>query len=198
LRSLVFWIFVLSHTFCFGTLETERLRLRTWHDGDVPTIYEMVQDPEVSHYLKHVHFDEYSVLQKVAERANKNIEEKGFGYFVCELKSTGEVIGLIGLNYIDLDAPPFPCYTVSWILGKRYWKNGYAKEAAQKLLTFGFEHCKIPRVFACTAIGHLSSRRVMERLGMQLVGMFHFPGIEVNHPLSQQVLYEAVKSDSVH
>jgi RimJ/RimL family protein N-acetyltransferase len=192
--KLFFCVAILSSIFCFGEIETERLCLRSWCDEDVKNIYEMLQDPEVNYHIKHFHFDEYSRLQKLAERANKNIEKSGFGYFVCELKDTGEVIGLVGLNYSHLDDPHFPCYTVSWILGKRYWKKGYATEAAQKLLTFGFENCKMSKIFACTAIGNISSRRVMERLGMQWIDTFNFPGVEVSNPLSQHVLYEVMKN----
>lgn len=194
LCTLFLWITSFFRLFCFGDIETDRLRLRSWHDQDVQNIYEMLQDPEVSYYLKHVHFDEYSVLQKLAESANKNIAENGYGYFVCDLKETGETIGLVGLNYIRLDDPHFPCYTVSWILGKRYWKKGYATEAAQTLLTLGFENCKMSKIFACTAVENISSRRVMERLGMKLVDTFNFPGIDVSHPLSQQVFYEITKN----
>ena len=174
-------------------METDRLYLRSWRDEDVKSIYEMTQDSEVTHYLKYAHLDEYHMLQKLAESANKSIEENGYGYFVCELKDTGETIGLAGLNYVHLDDPHFPCYTVSWILGKRYWKKGYATEAAQALLTFGFEKCKMSRIFACTAVENISSRRVMERLGMRWVDTFNFPGIELNDPLSEQVLYEIMK-----
>lgn len=189
---LFFWI--LSSHCCFADMETERLHLRSWRDEDVKNIYEMMQDPEVIHDLKHSHLDEYAVLQQLAASANKSIEQNGYGYFVCELKDTRETIGLVGLNYTDLDDPHFPCYTASWILGKKYWKKGYATEAAQTLLTFGFENCKMSKIFACTAVGNISSRRVMERLGMQWVDTFNFPGLEMSHPLSQQVLYEIRKN----
>jgi RimJ/RimL family protein N-acetyltransferase len=193
LGRCVFGFAILCGSFCFAEMDTERLRLRSWQDGDVEKIYEMVQDAEVNQYLKHVNFEQYSVLKKVAENANKSIEEKGYGYFVCELKETGEVIGLIGLNYIQLDDPHFPCYTVSWILGKRYWKRGYATEGALKLLSLGFENCKMGRIYACTSVDNTASRRVMERLGMRWVDRFNFPGIEKSHPLSEQVLYEIVR-----
>lgn len=193
------WIFffctiIFSSIFCFGGIGTDRLHLRSWLDEDVKTIYEMIQDTAVSYYLKHVRLDEYPVLQKMAESANKSIEENGYGYFVCELKDTGEIIGLVGLNYIHLDDSHFPCYTVSWILGKKYWKKGYATEAAQRLIVFGFENCQMSRICACTAMGNISSKRVMERIGMQLVDTFNFPGIEVSHPLSQQVFYEIMRN----
>jgi RimJ/RimL family protein N-acetyltransferase len=194
LQKFSLYIFFFWTVVCFANIETDRLILRSWNDGDVDYIYEMIQDPEVNYYLKHVHLDEYTVLQQLAKRANKNIEENGFGYFVCELKSTGEVIGFAGLNYIQLDDPHFPCYTVSWVLGKKYWKNGYATEAGQALLDFGFESCKIPKIFACTNSGHIDSRRVMHRLDMQLDDTFHFPGIEESNPLREQVLYKITKN----
>lgn len=194
LSTLFFSISFFSNLCCLADMETARLRLRSWCDEDVKNIYEIIQDPDVSYYLKHVHLDQYSVLQKLAESANKNIQEKGYGYFVCELKETGETIGLVGLNDIRLDDPHFPCYTVSWVLGKKYWKKGYATEAGERLLAYGFEECKISKIFACTAVSHSASIRVMKRLGMQWTDTFNFPGIEVSHPLSQQVLYEMIKN----
>lgn len=190
---LIFLTSTFSSTFCFADIETDRLLLRSWRDEDIQIIHAMIQDPEVSYYLKHTHLEEYTVIQKIAEAANSNIEKNGYGYFVCALKDTGEVVGFVGLNYTHLDAPYFPCYTVSWIFGKKYWKRGYATEAAQTLISFGFEKCEMSRIFACTATGNIPSRNVMERIGMRWVDTFNFPGIDVNHRLSQQVLYRIEK-----
>ena len=161
---------ILAAIFSFGEVETDRLRLRTWRNGDVEAIHALMQDPEVTRELSHCHLDQHATLQRLAERSNKSIQENGYGYFLCELKETGEAIGVVALNYTTrMNGPHFPCYTVSWVLGRRYWKQGYATEAARALIGYGLEQCHMPEIFAFTDIDNVASIQVMERIGMQFL-----------------------------
>jgi RimJ/RimL family protein N-acetyltransferase len=51
-----------------------------------------------------------------------------------------------------------------------YWGQGYATEAAQKMLNFGFEHLNLHRVWASCLVENKASARVLEKLGMQQEG----------------------------
>ena len=51
-----------------------------------------------------------------------------------------------------------------------YWGQGYATEAAQKMLDFGFEHLELHRVWASCLAENKASARVLERLGMKQEG----------------------------
>ena len=51
------------------------------------------------------------------------------------------------------------------------WKRGYATEAAERLLDFGFEFLGLLRVEARHFVRNPASGRVMEKLGMQREGV---------------------------
>ena len=56
-----------------------------------------------------------------------------------------------------------------WI-GKPYWNNGYASEAARAVLAYAFNTLGLNRVFAHHFSGNPSSGRVMEKIGMTCEG----------------------------
>ncbi|MCE5294559.1 MAG: GNAT family N-acetyltransferase [Chlamydiales bacterium] len=174
----------------FKDIVTERLVLRSWKDNDTHAICEIMQDSEVNRYLSPHNLDKLSTIEAISKKSICNIREKGYGYFVCEEKSTGKVIGMIGLNYTQIESRHFPCYTISWILGREFWKQGYAIEAAQAIKEYAFNTCKIPKIYACTVVDNQASRKIMERIGMQYVETFSFPGIEASNPCCPHVLYE--------
>jgi len=174
-------------------LTTERLRLRSWKENDIEAILAITKDPEVTKYLKHHKLHEIETIQKLSEKAKHTISEHGYGYFICEHKETGIVMGLVGLNYIDIEAPYFPCYTVSWILSQSFWSNGYATEAAAALIRYGFEACNLQTIYACTTPENKASEKVMQRLNMNFVTTFAFPGMAESDPLQKHVLYAKEK-----
>ena len=52
------------------------------------------------------------------------------------------------------------------------WGKGYATEASRALIRKGFTEFGVQRVFATAYQDNVASRRVMEMLGMPLVGTF--------------------------
>lgn len=56
---------------------------------------------------------------------------------------------------------------LSFALGKRYWRQGYAFEASQALIQFAFEDRRLRRLVGGAALDNERSRRLQERLGFQ-------------------------------
>ena len=133
-------------------------------------------------------------IDALIEKAKKSIAEKGYGYFACQEKSSGNLIGFLGLNYIELQGMPTG-YTVSWVLAKEYWGNGYATEGARALLQLGFEKFNLEKIGACCVATNDKSIRIMKRLGMHYESSFNFPGIEKNHPHCNHVYYSISKKE---
>ncbi|HEV8051321.1 MAG TPA: GNAT family N-acetyltransferase [Parachlamydiaceae bacterium] len=172
-----------------GGIKTERLNLRVWNDLDVNDIHSIMQDPDVNYFLQRHNLDKLPQIELIANKANENISKDGYGYFICEHRETKEVIGMVGLNYVDIPEDSFPCYTISWILKKSSWGKGYATEAARALMIHGFEILHLPKIFACTTWNNTDSEKVMKRLGMEFVKEFEFPGFEKNDLFCKHVLY---------
>lgn len=186
--------FAMAHT--STKIETERLILRPWEDKNIQEFYEIMQNPAVNGPLRFYNLNVYDNARAFAEKANKSITEKGYGYFACIKKDTGEFIGFIGLNYIDRQEHPFPCHTVSYTLAQEHWRHGYAQEAVKMLLKVAFEIFDIPEVYACTTVANEKSQRVMQRLGMKYVETFDFPGIDTTASHCKHVLYKIVSEDT--
>jgi ribosomal-protein-alanine N-acetyltransferase len=52
------------------------------------------------------------------------------------------------------------------LLVRPYWGNGYATEAAQASLQYGFEHVKLEHIIALVHPENLASQRVIDKCGM--------------------------------
>jgi len=125
------------------------------------------------------------------ERIEAGFEANGFGLWALELRDSGEFIGFAGLAVPEFDAHFTPAVEVGWRLAHGAWGNGYATEAGQAALDFGFERVGLQQVVSFTTASNLRSRAVMERLGMthDPADDFEHPGIPDSDPLSRHVLY---------
>jgi RimJ/RimL family protein N-acetyltransferase len=86
--------------------------------------------------------------------------------FAITLKPTGELAGSIGLILNTVDHHGELGY---WI-GKPYWDNGYATEAARVVVEHAFLVLKLHRIFAHHFSRNAASGRVMQKLGMKCEG----------------------------
>jgi RimJ/RimL family protein N-acetyltransferase len=124
-----------------------------------------------------------------AQRVMRLIDERGWGFWAVEERASGRFIGFVG-RHVPSDELPFsPCVEVGWRLTKPYWGLGYATEAAQSAISFGFQQLRLAELVAFTAIANLKSRAVMERLGMRLDSEFDHPQVPVESWLRRHVLY---------
>ncbi|HKY69490.1 MAG TPA: GNAT family N-acetyltransferase, partial [Gammaproteobacteria bacterium] len=83
-------------------IETERLILRTWKKEDAEVYYQINQDPKVIEFL-----DGPLSQRKVNDfisAVNSHFDKYGYTLWAACLKETGELMGFIGLNYIDWKA----------------------------------------------------------------------------------------------
>ena len=57
-----------------------------------------------------------------------------------------------------------------YCLNRDYWGHGYATEAAQAVISFGFEQLGLHRIFAICDPCNVASWRVLARAGMRREG----------------------------
>ena len=170
------------------SLETPRLILRPWQETDFSAFYEMNSDPLVM-----AHFP--STLSTIESRAlfdeiNRRIKVKGWGFWACELKETGEVIGFVGLNEPSDQFYFSPCIEIGWRLRSRFWRQGYAKEAATAAIQFAFNTLQLDRIVAFTATSNTPSESLMKALNMtKMPHNFQHPALPKDHPLAEHVVY---------
>lgn len=175
------------------TLETPRIILRQWQAKDYAEFAAMNADTDVMRYFP-------SLLTRTESDALTDkfatlIAEKGWGFWVAELKQSQAFIGLVGLNE-PTDLPIGNCIEVGWRLSKAYWGQGLATEAAAASLHFAFSVLHQERVAAFTAVQNIPSRKVMERLGMSNRDKnFLHPRVEEESDLKEHVFYEICREE---
>jgi RimJ/RimL family protein N-acetyltransferase len=60
-----------------------------------------------------------------------------------------------------------PAVEIGWRLDRGHWGHGYATEAAEAVLRYGFEDCALERIVSIRDVANEASRRVMEKLGLR-------------------------------
>ena len=161
-----------------GEIETPRLRLRRWSDGDFEAFVAIHADPEVMRFYA----NDRPFTREEATAAFKTIldhwAQYGYGLWVAEERETGEMIGRIGLtNQVDFPAPNK--VEVGWMLARSKWGRGLATEGARVVIRYAFEVLGVPTVISISRPQNSASIRVMQRCGLTLRGATHWRGHDV-------------------
>ncbi|MCX5151940.1 GNAT family N-acetyltransferase [Streptomyces sp. NPDC048550] len=147
-------------------IRTPRLLLRRWTDDDLVPLSEINADPDVMRWIGDGSTLDLEQTAEEIERWEDEWDEEGFGLFAVELLASGELIGAVGLSVAQSPAQARDFVAVSWRLGRQYWGQGYASEAAQATLEFALQDRGLDRVIAVNRSGHEESENVIRKLGM--------------------------------
>ncbi|MBE9207347.1 GNAT family N-acetyltransferase [Nostoc sp. LEGE 06077] len=165
--------------------ETERLLIRSWiPESDAEQAFAIYGDPEVTYFLginaliKSIELQRQYLIENVEEYQRLN---NGTGSWAIVEKETREIVGTILLEQLpDNHRLPTQDYEVGWHLRRASWGQGYATEAAQAMLKYGFNILQLPVIYAVVKPEHHASIRVTQRLGMKPMGRTNkYYGIEL-------------------
>ena len=144
-------------------LETERLLIRQFTMDDVEEVYEYTSNPVVMKYIPEGVMTEEETKKFILE----NIEVKAEKYAVI-LKEENRLIGHIAFfRYFGEHT-----YEIGWVFNPEYYNRGFATEAADTILNYGFRKLKLHRIIATCQPENISSYRIMEKIGMRREGYF--------------------------
>lgn len=144
---------------CEGRIvETERLILRRYREGDLGDLYEYLSDPEV------VRYEPYRVMgmEEVQEELKERIASQEM--IAVELKSTGKMIGNVYLGKREFDT-----LEMGYVFNREFWGFGYAAESCQALMEKAFLD-GIHRIYAECDPENEHSWKLLERLGFAREG----------------------------
>ncbi|MBC9252312.1 GCN5 family acetyltransferase [Pseudomonas alcaligenes] len=170
-------------------LHSARLRLRAWRDADLAGFAALNADAEVMRHFPGVMSTAESLV--LAQRIREHFAAHGFGSWVLERHDEPGLIGVLGLQRVSFEAAFTPAVEIAWRLHPAFWRQGYAREAAQAALQCAFTQLGLDEVLAFTVPANLPSQGLMQRLGMQrdAAGDFEHPRLPAGHPLRPHVLY---------
>ncbi len=144
-------------------LKTTRLHLRPFAREDLEVLHALWCDPHVRQFLWDDIIIPQDAAREVIAASRHSFEQQGFGFWNILRKDAEQHAGFCGLRFID-EAPDVEILYGLW---PKFWGQGFATEAAQAVLRFGFEACNLECLFAGTDPPNAASIRVMERLAMK-------------------------------
>ena len=140
-------------------LETERLILRGWRNDDFDALAAIHADPEVMGFLGGV--QERNDAWRAFTSMVGSWVLRGYGVWAVERKSDGALMGRVGM----INPEGWPGLEIGWTLGRPYWGEGYATEAAAASMRYAFLTQPVDRLISCIDENNTASQGVARRIG---------------------------------
>jgi len=144
--------------------ETARLRLRWFNADDSEFILDLLNEPSWIRFI-----GDKGV--KTLDDARRYIQDGpiamysrvGFGLYAVELKPDGQLIGMCGLIKRDT----LEDVDLGFALLPKFWRSGYAFEAATAVMSYGRKVLGLGRVVAILSPDNDRSSKLLEKLGFR-------------------------------
>jgi [ribosomal protein S5]-alanine N-acetyltransferase len=150
-------------------LQTPRLTLRPFAPEDAPVLHRINQREGVLRYFPGTTPPSLEKVVRFVTFQQKHWEKFGYGNWAIVPNGETEMAGWVGLQFL----PELNQTEVGFLLDAPFWGKGYATEAAQASLQFGFEHFDFDHIIALAHSENLASRRVIAKCGMTYVETIH-------------------------
>src|SRR5688500_6117911 len=144
-------------------LETPRLVFRRFTEADAKLILELHSDPLVLQFL-------HEPLVTTEEEAREIIQKiiipqykLNLGRWALHTRDNNKFIGWCGLKYNASSDET----DLGYRLSNEAWGKGYATEAAEYTLQYGFDTLQLKKIIAHAHVQNTASINVLEKLGMK-------------------------------
>lgn len=146
-------------------LETERLLLRRIEMGDAGIIQRLAGEYAVAAMTLNIPYPYPPDAAEIYISATHDAMIRGAAFNLA-IEHAGELVGNIGITI----QPEHNLGELGYWIGKPYWNQGFAGEAARRVLALAFDTLLLNRVYArCFAV-NIASERVMQKAGMHYEG----------------------------
>jgi ribosomal-protein-alanine N-acetyltransferase len=146
--------------------------LRKLTEDDAPFILALVDSPAFRENIGDRGVRDLDGARTYIAGVQESYANNGFGLWRAALKTTDEPIGLCGL--VKRDALPLP--DVGYALLDPFWGKGFATEGAAAVIDYGLGRLGIPVIAAITKPTNAGSIAVLEKIGMQHLGLRQLAG----------------------
>jgi RimJ/RimL family protein N-acetyltransferase len=150
------------------TLETERLRLRSWRKDDRQAYFDILQQPAVFRHFGPEPMGMEECWRRVMAAAGGWVLN-GFGGWAVERKSDGKLIGMLALftAWRGLQPEFGEEPEMGWIFATETHGQGMAGEACRAVLEWAEQNLKPTPIWAIIAPANEPSLRLADKLGFQ-------------------------------
>jgi ribosomal-protein-alanine N-acetyltransferase len=158
--------------------ETQRLLFREMVPSDAEGIFELDSNPEVHRYLGNDPVTSMEQCHAAIAHIRNQYEKNGIGRWAVILKEKGEFIGWAGLKLESNVNGHDQFYDLGYRFIQKHWGKGYASEAAQAWVDYGFNVMKLEKINAFIDADNIASRKVIEKVGLRFIETFDYEGTE--------------------
>ena len=150
-------------------LQTQRLVLRRFTPLDLDNLVDLNSDPDVMRFINGGQATPREVVETSILPAFLSYYEwsADYGFWAAIEKNNEQFLGWF--QFRPENASKRDEVELGYRLRKAAWGKGYATEGAAALIRRGFICTDVQRVVASAMFDHAASRRVMEKVGLELV-----------------------------
>ena len=150
-------------------IATERLRLRPFVADDAIDLAQLAGSPEIADtMLDWPHpFSAANARSTIAAQASLYQAGRAI-HLAVERRASIDLIGGIELGALD---NPHRCGELRFWIAATEWGKGFATEAAQAVLRFGFGELRLHRIDAMHLVRSDASGAVLRKIGMRQEGI---------------------------
>lgn len=146
-------------------IETKRLKLVPLGMKYLESTHAYAMDLENTKYMLHLPNDDISDTKAYLMSVEENWKKECQNDYAFAILLDGVHIGVVSLYIYENERVG----EFGWLIIKKYWRKGYALEAAKGLLDYAARELGLRKFCATCDRDNVGSRAIMERLGMHLV-----------------------------
>lgn len=147
-------------------VETPRLTVRPWRDGDRPVLTRLATDPRIMRWIAAGDPWGEAEIESFLDRQRRLLATRGYCLGAVVARASEAVIGIAGLQPLGTTED----VEIGWWLLPSEWGRGHATEVGGAVMRFAFDVAGLERVVAISRPDNARSIGVMERLGMEPLG----------------------------
>lgn len=173
-------------------LETNRLILRRFSRDDAEAVFHnWASDDEVTRFLTWPTHQSIDDSRGFIDFCVNGYSQQSFYQWGIVVKDTKELIGNIAVVKIidEIDR-----LELGWVIGRKYWGNGYTAEAAREIVHLLFEEVGANCIYAGHDVNNPNSGRVMQKIGMKYEGILRQSGLN-NQGIVDMAQYSIIKTE---
>jgi len=152
----------------FPVLHTDRLVLRELTVNDAQAILNCFSNPDVLRHYGQNPLTSLDQVRLIINNFSKSYEEKCGIKWGIELKGQAGIIGTIGFQEWSTEHKRAE---ISYALFPESWGKGYALEAVNKVISFGFQEMKLVRIGAIVFTENDASNKLLTKAGFEKEGV---------------------------
>ena len=142
-------------------IETDRLILRKWEIKDDKSMFKYASNKEVGPMAGWPAHDSIETSRKII----KELINHPYCFAICLKEDIDNPIGCVELKTTTDMSDKKDEYELGYWIGMPYWGNGFAGEASNALIKYGFEDINLSAIWCGYYDGNIKSKRVQEKLG---------------------------------